>query len=137
MILGVGIDLASIQFWVEAVNDPTTSVIEGTFTERERADAEAGPVPPAERYAARFAAKEAFTKAVSGARQGQAPLIDRLAPKHVEVVKDQWGRPSLVLHHDAAMLAEKIGVTKTWVSLSHDGGYTVAVVILEGPLPTA
>tara|TARA_B100001250_G_C19195443_1_gene527066 strand:+ start:52 stop:465 length:414 start_codon:yes stop_codon:yes gene_type:complete len=132
MILGVGIDLASTQFWVEAINDPTTSVIEGTFTERERRDAEAGPVPAAERYAARFAAKEAFTKAVSSARRGQPPLIDRLAPIEVEIIKDEWGRPSLNLYGDAAMLAAEIGVTQSWVSLSHEEGHTVAVVILEG-----
>ena len=48
MIIGIGLDLASVDFWAEALQDPTTSVIEGTFTEQERADAARGPTPEAE-----------------------------------------------------------------------------------------
>ena len=132
MILGIGVDMASVQFWADALTDPTTSVIEGTFTERERSDAHAGPVPTAERLAARFAAKEAFTKAISGGRHGQPPEFDRIDPLDVEVERDKWGRPQLKLTGRAAILAERFGVSRTWVSLSHEASHAVAMVVLEG-----
>ena len=132
MIIGVGIDLASVQFWTDALNDPTTSVIEGTFTATEQRDALAGPVPPSERFAARFAAKEAFTKAISGGRHGRPPEFDRIDPLDVEIERDHWGRPQLNLRGRAAELAKRFGVAKSWVSLSHEAGHAVAVVVLEG-----
>ena len=131
MIVGVGIDMASVQFWADALADPTTSVIEGTFTERELNDAHAGPVPPEERLAARFAAKEAYTKAISGGRHGQPPEFDRIDPLDIEVERDSWGRPRLNLKGRAATLAEAFGVSSTWVSLSHEASHAVAVVVLE------
>ena len=42
MILGIGVDIAEVNFWRQAVRDPTTSVIEGTFTLSEQSDAHAG-----------------------------------------------------------------------------------------------
>ena len=65
MIIGIGMDLSEAAFWSQALADPTTSVIEGTFTPAELADANAGPTPPADRLATRFAAKEAFTPSSS------------------------------------------------------------------------
>ena len=132
MIIGVGFDLASVQFWTEALEDPTTSVIEGTFTATERADAEAGPVPTAERLASRFAAKEAFTKAISAGQHGRPPIRPHIDPKEVEVTKDQWGRPSLRLHGTAKELADAFGVKTAWISLTHEDTMAGAVVVLEG-----
>ena len=132
MIVGVGIDMATVQFWADALADPTTSVVEGTFTEGEIADSKAGPVPPAERLAARFAAKEAFTKAISGGRHGQPPEFDRIDPLDIEIKRDPWGRPQLELHGRAAALAQRFGVSRTWVSLSHELNNAIAVVVLEG-----
>ena len=131
MIIGVGYDLASIPFWEDALADSSTSVIEGTFTARERADAAAGPTPQAHRLAARFAAKEAFVKALSGGRYGMEPLIPKLDNLNIEVELDTHGRPSLKLHHDASNLAEARGVRHIWLSLTHEGPYAGAVVILE------
>ena len=132
MIIGVGLDLSTISFWEEALSDPTTSVIEGTFTARERADADAGPVPVAHRLAARFAAKEAFTKALGGGRFGEPPVAKPFAPQEVEVLRDEYGRPRLELHGEAALAAKNLGVRHIWVSLTHEGGNAGAVVVLEG-----
>ena len=131
MIIGLGIDLAGTEFWSQAYEDPTTSVIAGTFTTGERADADAGPVPPGERLAARFAAKEAFTKAVSSSRFGQSPMAPRFNPLDIEVVKDDWHRPQLRLHGEAARVADELGVNRGWLTITHEGPYAMAVVVLE------
>ena len=135
MIIGVGFDLASVQFWAEALDDPTTSVIEGTFTAEERAHAVSGPVPPAERFASRFAAKEAFTKAITSGRHDMPPILPKIDPKDIEVCKDAWGRPRLVLHGGADRLAQEFGVTQIWLSLTHENDVAGAMVILEGEIP--
>ena len=132
MIIGIGLDLASVDFWAEALQDPTTSVIEGTFTEHERADAARGPTPQAERLAARFAAKEAFIKALGGSRHGESPTVSRLDPRLIEVTLDAYGRPALKLHGLAQDVADTVGVRHIWVSLTHEATMTAATVILEG-----
>ena len=132
MIIGIGMDLASVDFWAEALEDPTTSVIEGTFTAQELTDAAGGPTPQAERLAARFAAKEAFIKALGGSRHGQAPTIERLDPRLVEVVLDAYGRPALELHGAASQVADAVGVRRIWVTLTHEAAMSAATVILEG-----
>jgi holo-[acyl-carrier protein] synthase len=124
VIIGIGLDLASI--------DLSTSVLEGTFTERELADAATGPTPQAHRLAARFAAKEAFIKSLGGSRKGNAPLTPRLDPQLVEVILDDFGRPALRLHGEAREIADALGVRHIWVSLSHEEQMAAATVILEG-----
>ena len=60
-----------------------------------------------QRLAARFAAKEAFLKAWSGARAGRAPALESVDLREIEVVDDGHGRPALALHGAvAAALAE-------------------------------
>lgn len=93
------------------------------FTEGELERAGNGVVR-AERLAARFAAKEATIKAL------QAP--DGMAWKDMEVVSRSDGAPLLALHGKAAEHAQKLGVTRNLLSITHAGGVAVAVVILEG-----
>jgi len=78
---------------------------------------------PIASLAARFAAKEALAKAL-GAPVG-------LAWHDAEVVRDERGRPSLVVRGSVAAAADDAGVATWHVSLSHDGGSAVAVVIAE------
>ena len=131
MIIGVGFDLASVQFWAEALDDPTTSVIEGTFTEEERAHAVSVQCHR-RTFCLRFAAKEAFTKAITSGRHDMPPILPNIEPKDIEVCKDAWGRPRLVLHGGAEKLAEAFGVTQIWLSLTHENDMAGAMVILEG-----
>jgi holo-[acyl-carrier protein] synthase len=51
----------------------------------------------------------------------------------VEVVRDDLGRPSLVLRGRAAELVAERGIGAVHLSYSHEGDYAVATVILEGP----
>ncbi len=77
---------------------------------------------PAERFAARFAAKEAVLKSL-GTGLGACPFTD------IEVVRATSGAPSVVLHGAAAALAAERGVTTWQVSLSHTRSMAQAVAI--------
>ncbi|MEE2788289.1 MAG: holo-ACP synthase [Myxococcota bacterium] len=131
MIIGVGIDLAEVGFWRAVINDPTTTMVAGTFTPQEQDDCGQGPVPPEERYAARFAAKEATIKALAGVRLGKPPIIERIHPIDIEVQRDAWGRPCIKLHNEAEHVARQLGVEVIHLSISHESSHAVAVTILE------
>ena len=80
---------------------------------------------PAERFAVRFAAKEAVLKAV-GAGLGACRMRD------IEVVRADSGAPAVVLHDTAAALAAEHGVGRWHVSLTHTATMAEAVVIAVG-----
>jgi holo-[acyl-carrier protein] synthase len=92
------------------------------FTAGERAYCDRERDPSA-RYAARFAAKEAASKAL-GAPPG-------IGFQDVEVLRGD-GAPSLRLSGVAGRTAAGLGVARALLSMTHDGGVAVAVVILEG-----
>lgn len=73
-----------------------------------------------------FAAKEAVLKALgTGWAQG-------LGLRQVEVVRDDAGAPGIRLHGAAADRAERLGVTATHLSITHERRYAAAVAVLEG-----
>ena len=74
-----------------------------------------------ESYGARFAAKEAASKAL-----GTGVMTKGIVMTDIEVLRDDNGTPHLVLHGEADKLARKLGVSDISLSLSHDGGYAVA-----------
>ncbi len=79
----------------------------------------------AEHYAARFAAKEAFGKAI-GTGLAEFKLQD------VFVKNDEFGKPELVLQNEAAeLLKKKCGNAKIHISLSHEKEYALAYLIIE------
>jgi holo-[acyl-carrier protein] synthase len=80
---------------------------------------------PAERFAARFAAKEAAFKALgTGWREG-VRWVD------VEITHAPSGKPELILRGRAEEIARHLKVTRTAVSISHSDHYVVAQVIFE------
>lgn len=93
------------------------------FTSREREEVAESPHPSAS-LAARFAAKEAFLKALGRG-------LFQVSFKEIEVIREPSGRPRLELHGSAAGLCKEKGIKGVHLSLSHDGGVAVAVVILE------
>jgi len=95
------------------------------FTPAEVARCRASRSSP-ESFAARFAAKEAFFKAL-GMGWGQG-----VAWTEVEVVSAPSGAPSLRLHGAAATAAAERGVSRAHLSLTHTGDLAGAYVILEG-----
>jgi holo-[acyl-carrier protein] synthase len=78
-----------------------------------------------ESFAARFAAKEAFFKALgTGWRNG-------MAFNEVEVINDELGKPSICLLGETFVIVKKRGIKTIHVSLSHVKEMAVAMVILE------
>jgi len=115
VIVGIGVDLVDIARLEQALRR-TPALAERLFTEGERAR------PPAS-LAACFAAKEAVAKALG------APAGLRWAD--VEVGHDRAGRPELTVRGTVADAAGRLGVRRWHVSLTHDGGVSVAFVVAE------
>lgn len=124
MIVGVGIDLVEISRFDRILASRNRRVIDRLFTPGEQAycDAKGSPAP---HYAARFAAKEAFFKALgTGVRGG-------LTWQDAEVVSDRFGRPALRLSGEGGRLCRSRGVDRIHLSLSHERTTAAATVILE------
>jgi holo-[acyl-carrier protein] synthase len=120
--LRVGTDLVQISRIAESIEQFGEKFIRRLFTEGEIAYATSSVPLQAERFAARFAAKEATIKALSLADVG-------LDWKHIEVQRAATGECTLKLHGAAHAAAIKAGIRETSVSLSHDGDYATAVVV--------
>ena len=147
---GLGVDLVSLPEFAAQVREPGSTFLSGVLTPREarrvraRAAATSGAQPGSPRYdeaVARhagglWAAKEAFIKAWSCAIFGSPPPIgaDNVDWHEIEVIHDEWNRPTLALHGDvAAACDESLGVPSTWrvlVSISHDGECAIAQVAI-------
>jgi holo-[acyl-carrier protein] synthase len=98
--------------------------VERVFTEGERAYCKEKS-DPAMYYAARFAAKEAVSKAF-GTGIGAS-----MAWREIEVYHLESGAPAVRLHGKAASLAVDRGVRRVWLSLSHTETMAIAQVVLE------
>ena len=124
MIYGVGIDIVDVTRIERALERWGDRVLRRIFTNSEMAYCR-GKAKPAARFALRFAAKEAFLKALGlGLREG-------LSFRHKEVVNTLGGQPSLHLYGRARELCEEKGVKKSFLSLSDDGINAIAIVVLE------
>lgn len=123
-VVGLGTDLARCSRFRRLLEEGRQGVIARLFTAGEQAYCRAKK-DPAPHFAARFAAKEAFLKALGlGLRGG-------LSWQDVEVVRDALGRPSLQLAGQAAHLQHERKISAVHLSYSHDGDYAVATVVLE------
>ena len=124
MIFGTGIDIADISRFERFVSENNVTLFKRLFTEGELAYC-ATKKRSAQHFALRFAAKEAFLKALgTGLREG-------LSWRDMEVVHDQFGKPELQLSGTAKRLFVSAGLHRCFLSLSHDGNFAVASVILE------
>lgn len=125
MIIGLGMDVVDVARIRRILCGPPGRVerfLSRCFTARERTYCDAARDREV-RYAARFAAKEATSKAL-GAPAG-------IGWHDVEVVR-AGGPPALALSGTAERAAREAGVTRALLSLSHDAGVAAATVILEG-----
>ncbi len=118
---GLGADVVELRRFERSLAR-SPSFATDVFTEGERAYAESRPRPSLH-LAARFAAKEAFLKAVDRG------VLD-LDLREVEVVREPSGRPVLRLGPGARQALAGAGATGTHVSLSHDGDVAFAVVVV-------
>jgi holo-[acyl-carrier protein] synthase len=131
-IRAVGLDLVGVESFAEQLGSVGSAFAERTFTVGELRAA-GGHSGAAQHLAGRYAAKEAFVKAFSGARPGRAPAIPDMDWRQVEVVPDAWGRPTLVLHGElAAAVRATLGEVVVHLSITHEPAMAAAVVIVEG-----
>lgn len=125
MALRVGIDLVSVAEVAETLRgEHREHYLERIYTEREVDDCR-GPSGriEAERLAARFAAKEAAIKALPGA--GEEVRLTQ-----IEVVAEESGQVELELSGHAAELLAEAGAAEVAVSLTHEGGFAAATVVI-------
>jgi len=124
MILGLGVDLCSVTRMRNAVR--SDYFVRRIFRPEEidYADGKGNEPARAASFAAAFAAREAFSKA-SGISMYKIALSSSFC-----LARPRAGAPCLVVSCDLdADFAE--GRKRAWVSLSHDGDYAVAVVVIE------
>ena len=124
MIVSIGIDIVEVYRISETIQR-TPRFVERVFTPRERAYCDAKGAASAQSFAARFAAKEAFLKALKTGWRG------RITWQDMEILNDAQGVPTLEIKGEARSLLEKMGAEKIHLSISHTTDHAVAQVILE------
>ena len=123
MILGIGIDVVENARIADVIRSHGDHFVHKIYQASE-VDYCRGMSDPAPHFAARFAAKEAVSKAFGTGFVGQFGWRD------IEVRRKASGEPFIVLHAGAAELAKRLGVRSVFVSLSHSQDYAVANAIL-------
>ncbi|WP_277058931.1 holo-[acyl-carrier-protein] synthase [Trichlorobacter lovleyi] len=126
MILGIGIDTVEISRFQRFLDEDNQALLNRLFAPAEQEYCRPRK-QAASCLAARFAAKEAFVKALG------TGLRDGICWTEIEVGNDQLGKPFLKLSGRALQLFSEQGAASAHLSLSHDGGHAVAQVILEAP----
>lgn len=122
MIIGTGIDIVQVEridkiyarFGEKFLNHILTP-LELPFVPRR----------PAAFLASRFAAKEACVKALG------TGFMHGITPKSISVRKAESGQPALALHDYAHIRAMRLGMRASFLSISHEKGLAIAMVILE------
>jgi holo-[acyl-carrier protein] synthase len=121
-----GIDLVEVHRITELLDRHGERFLSRCFTDAEQAYAEESGKRRDERYAARFAAKEAVLKAIgTGWRDG-------IAWTDVEVIRYPSGQPAARLTGLAQQFAEDRGITSWLLSLSHTHTHAIASAIALG-----
>ena len=116
MIVGIGVDVVDVARFERSMKR-TAGLGKRLFTDDERA-------LPTPSLAARFAAKEAVAKALGAPKD--------LRWHDAEIGRADDGRPVLTVRGTVAAAARKFGVRRWHITLSHDAGLAVAMVIAEG-----
>ncbi len=124
MIISVGVDIVEV-YRIRETLARTPRFAERVFTEKERAYCDAKGMAAAQSYAARFAAKEAFLKALKTGWRGKITWQD------IEVVSGENGVPDLEIRGAARKILENLGANKIHLSMSHTTEHAIAQVILE------
>jgi holo-[acyl-carrier protein] synthase len=121
-LIGIGVDLVEVDRMRRTLAR-TPALVERLFTDAERAYCERRR-DPTERFAARFAAKEAVMKALGVG-------LGAVGWHEVEVVRAESGRPSLALTGRAADLAVELGVVRWHLTMSHTTRVAEAIAVAE------
>ena len=122
MITGNGIDIVDVKRIEESIRNYGTQFLEKIYTQEEIQYSLMYKHSPYQRFAARFAAKEAFAKAVG------TGFTDGFLQNQVGVVNDKKGKPNIILFDK---MHEKYGMLNIRLSLSHTDDLAIAYVIVE------
>jgi holo-[acyl-carrier protein] synthase len=124
MIVGTGIDIAEVGRIANSIERFGRRFVERIFTPDEIRYCES-KANKAERYAGRFAAKEAGMKAIgTGWNRG-------VRWQDIEVQRAPGSRPTVVFHGKAAEFFQKLGAVRAHLSITHTKDSAMAQVILE------
>lgn len=122
MIGGIGTDITEVKRFEKWVKNP--EMLQRFFNEKEMSSAKSDSAK-CQHYAARFAAKEAFSKALGTGITG-------FNLKDVYITNNSEGAPLLNIEGAAlSLMKERLGNCNAFVSLSHEKEYAIAYVILE------
>ncbi len=121
-IFGIGIDVVEVERIASAIQRHGEPFVAKLFTPAEREYCESRKTPSMH-YAARFAAKEAVSKALGTGIGGNAGLLE------MEVVHDSSGAPKILLSGAAERFAKEHGITEIQISLTHAREYAAANAI--------
>jgi holo-[acyl-carrier protein] synthase len=124
MIVGLGVDIAEVDRIARAIERHGRAFLERVFAPAEIAYCERYR-NRFERYAGRFAAKEAAMKALGTGWSRGVRWVD------IEVTRLASGQPTLTLHGETRGHAERLGVRRASLSITHSGNTALAQVILE------
>ncbi len=124
MVVGLGLDIAEIDRIKAAIVRHGAPILERLYTPSEVAYCESYK-NRYERYAGRFAAKEAAMKALGTGWHGGVRWRD------IEVTREPSGKPSLRLEGVARSFADRLGVKNISLSITHSGNFALAQVIFE------
>jgi len=124
MIVGLGVDIAEIDRIEAAMRRHGHSFVERIFTPAEIAYCERHR-NQAERFAGRFAAKEAAMKALGTGWAHGVRWVD------IEVVRERGGKPTLRLSGASLEIAGRLGVKNIALTITHSGNTALALVIFE------
>ena len=122
MIAGIGTDIAEVKRFERWIKNP--EMLERFFNEKEQSTA-TSEAARCQHYAVRFAAKEAFSKALGTGISG-------FNLKEVYITNNSEGKPLLNIEGKAlALMNERLGESNALVSLSHEKEYAIAFVVLD------
>ena len=124
MIVGLGIDITEVSRIASAINRRGMSFLERVYTPSEIAYCEKHR-NRAERFAGRFAAKEAAMKALGTGWTNGVRWVD------IEVVREPSGKPTLKLSGASQEIANRLGVKHIALTITHTGNTALAQVIFE------
>jgi len=124
MIVGMGIDIVEVHRIAAVIKAQKERFLRRVYTLNEVAYCEQFK-NRFERYAARFAVKEAAMKALGTGWSRGVRWVD------LEVVRERGGRPILTLKGEARKIAERLGVKRIAISITHTAEQALAQVIFE------
>lgn len=123
-IIGHGIDLVLIDRIGQMMDKHGRHFLDRCFTAAEQTYCQ-DHAHPVQHYAGRFAVKEAVLKALGTGWRGAIAWTD------IDVLREISGRPSVTLGGECGRIANRLGIKRWHISISHAGDYAMASAVAE------